>query len=149
VKGLEEVPKLHTLELTASGIKSFEGFPQLPGLQKLNLSGCKVEALEELDHLSHLTTIKEFNMTESPVAGGDDFKKEVMVKFIDKWPAIEKINDEPLGEDDAAIKDYLKEIREEIKTRAEAAAEAKRVAEEEAAAAAEAAKNGDGGEEAA
>lgn len=144
VKGLEEVPKLHTLELTASGIKSLEGFPRLPCLTKLNLNGCKVEDVKELDHIAHLTSIKEFSMIESPLAGGDDFKKEVMVKFIDKWPCIEKINDEPLGEDEQGIKDYLKEIRDEIKAREEAAAEAKRQAEEEAAAAAAAAANGDG-----
>ena len=132
--------------MTASGIKSLEGFPVLPALTKLNLNGCKVEELKELDHLAHLTTIKEFSMVESPLAGGDDFKKEVMVKFIDKWPAIEKINDEPLGEDEAGIAEYLKEIRDTIKTREEEAAEAKRIADEEAAAAAAAAANGDGGD---
>jgi hypothetical protein len=124
--------------MKASGITKFEGFPNLPNLTKLDLSNSKVEDINQLDHLAHLKNLVEFNMAESPVTSAvDDFKKELMVKLIDKWPALRKINDEPLAEDEAGLQDYLKEIRDEIKTR-EAEAEAKRIEEEEARKAAEA-----------
>lgn len=137
--------------MKSSGVVKLEGFPKLPNLTKLDLSNCKVEDINQLDHIGHLTALVEFNMAEAPVTSAvDDFKKELMVKMIDKLPALRKINDEPIAEDEAGLQDYYKEIREEIKTR-EAEAEAKRIEEEEARKAAEAeaaaaAAAGEGGE---
>ena len=103
VQGLEEVNKLETLEIKASGITKLEGFPKLPNLKKLDLSASKVEDINQLEHLGHLGKLESFSMAESPCAGVDDFKKEVMVRFIDKWPLIRVINEEPIAEDDAAL----------------------------------------------
>jgi hypothetical protein len=63
-----------------------EGFPKLPNLKKLDLSTSKVTDINQLDHLGHLGKLESFSMAESPFEGVEDFKKEVMVKFIDKWP---------------------------------------------------------------
>lgn len=133
ITGLENCPKLKSLNLEKTKIETFDTVPVLPCLEEMNLTGCPIAKLEEIGKLITLKNLQSLNLTETPLAEekGEDLKKEVLI-ILDGLN-FKTFNGEEVSADDIA--DAKNEKAERIK----AAEEARKAAEEEAAAAAEAA----------
>lgn len=141
LKGMDNMKSLKKLNLTGSKLESLDELPSFPCLEELILDGNAVATIDQLPKLGHLTSLRELSMQGTPLAEekGDDLKKEVLIALMDKLPRLKKVNGE--GWDDELVKD-AKETKEQ---RIQEAIEAAKAAEEAAKAAAE---NPEGGEEA-
>ena len=81
IGGIENCPKLKTLDIQKTKVESFETVPDLPSLQEINMTGCPIAKLEEIGKLITLKSLQSINLTETPIAEekGDDLKKEVLI----------------------------------------------------------------------
>lgn len=130
ITGIENCPKLKSLNLEKTKIESFDTVPDLPCLEEINLTGCPIAKLEEIGKLVAYKNLQSLNLTETPIAEekGEDLKKEVLI-LLDGSAVLKSFNGEEVSSDD--ISDAKNEKAERIK----AAEEARKAAEEEAAAA--------------
>ena len=81
IAGIENCPKLKSLNIEKTKVEAFESVPDLPALQELNMTGCPIAKIEEIGKLITLKSLQSLNLTETPIAEekGDDLKKEVLI----------------------------------------------------------------------
>lgn len=103
---------------------TFEGCPDLPALEYLNLRENKIENLKEVAFLAILGNLKDLNLKETPLEEGveGDLKKEVLI-------LLEKLSLKKFNKDEVAPEDVQEAI--ELKNERIKEAEEKRIQEEE------------------
>lgn len=103
---------------------TFEGCPDLPTLEYLNLRENKIENLKEVAFLAILGNLKDLNLKETPLEEGveGDLKKEVLI-------LLEKLSLKKFNKDEVAPEDVQEAI--ELKNERIKEAEEKRIQEEE------------------
>ena len=81
IGGIQNCPKLQSLNIEKTKVESFESVPDLPALKELNMTGCPIAKIEEIGKLISLKSLQSLNLTETPIAEekGDDLKKEVLI----------------------------------------------------------------------
>ena len=140
LRGMDSMGALKKLNLTGSKLESLNDFPHFPALEELVLDGNSVASIDELPKLGHLSKLKKLSMQGTPLAEekGDDLKKEVLIALMDQLKLLKEVNGE--GWDD----ELAKEAKETKEARILEAAEAAKAAEEAAKAAAEAPEGEEG-----
>ena len=112
LKGMDGMASLKKLNLTGSKLESLDELPSFPCLEELILDGNAVATIDQLPKLGHLSSLKELSMQGTPLAEekGDDLKKEVLIALMDKLTKLKKVNGE--GWDDELVKE-AKETKEQ------------------------------------
>lgn len=84
-------------------------FPLISSLEHLVVVENQIEGFKTLDKLVIFKKLKQLDIMENPVTTekGEDFKKEILIKFALTNPALRKINDDEVTADD--IKDAMAE----------------------------------------
>jgi Leucine-rich repeat (LRR) protein len=130
---LHTMPNLKKLHLRGCEIEKFDAFPDLQGLEYLNLRETKIASLEDVKKLEILQNLIYLNMLGTPVADdlADGIKKEFILLFPDLY--LEKVNKEALTPEDFQEAEELKQerIREEEEKKRQAEAEGEGEAKEE------------------
>ena len=118
IGGIQNCPKLQSLNIEKTKVESFESVPDLPSLKELNMTGCPIAKIEEIGKLISLKSLQSLNLTETPIAEekGDDLKKEVLI-ILDGLD-IKMFNGEEVSAEDIA--DAKNEKAERLKAAEEA-----------------------------
>ncbi len=82
----------------------------------------QIESMKTLERLTHYKNLRQLDIMENPVVGGDDFKKEILIKYALTNPLLRRINDDEVTEDD--LKEAMAEKEERIKAEEAARREA-------------------------
>lgn len=108
---MDSMNALKKLNLTGSKLENLNDFPHFPCLEELVLDGNSIATIEELPKLGHLASLKKLSMQGTPLAEekGDDLKKEVLIALMDKLKFLKEINGE--GYDEELLKE-AKETKE-------------------------------------
>lgn len=101
LRGLKGFPKLKKLNLSGCKIESLDEFPRLPALEELIFDRNPLASLDEIPKINHLTSLKKLSMIESPLAEekGDDLRSEILIALTDKIEGFKEINGEPVDEE--------------------------------------------------
>lgn len=79
-----QLGNLVTLNLSYNHIKHLKGFQKLYSLINLDLSGNKIDAIDEADYLGGLPCLENLRLTGNPVASSVDYRSRVLSRFGDR-----------------------------------------------------------------
>lgn len=84
--------------MIACDLKSFENFPNLPGLAELDLTDNKIKG-EELRNIPYLAELRELCLSSNPINSLNDiktlarFNKSIEVLLLEETPLAKNVKD--------------------------------------------------------
>ncbi|TPX59920.1 hypothetical protein PhCBS80983_g02113 [Powellomyces hirtus] len=98
---LEDKKHLQVLHLRECGLESLAGLAGsdgrgLPGLVYLNLRGNNIHSSAEIDHLTHITTLRILVLSDNPVTSHPTYRLEILARL----PKLDRLDKDPITDDE-------------------------------------------------
>ncbi|KAJ3149371.1 Leucine-rich repeat-containing protein 23 [Geranomyces variabilis] len=98
---LDDKKHLQMLHLRECGLESLEGIAgedgkALPALVYLNLRGNNIHSTAEIDHLSHITTLRILVLSDNPVTSHPTYRLEILARV----PKLDRLDKDPITDEE-------------------------------------------------